>query len=817
MLLEEAIKHILDGNALLFLGAGFSRDATNISNKKMADAVDFSNLLSEEMNLDEVGTLDEVTDLYLQSAPNERELENRKSNLIREIQNLFYTKEITNYQKEIAKLPWKRIYTTNYDDTVEFAYDFKINTYTMNSKQNDILNKNCVVHLNGYARSVSSDELENDFKLTTRSYLVDSFLASESKKAFDHDVRNSKAIIIIGASLKYDLDIQRVLYMPDEVKKKIMFIDKNGDRYSKIDSARKELIGDIHNIGAEGLLEEVLKVNQSYIPKQSNEELKSFSIINNSYNYTYKELDETDIWSLLIHGEIEDLLLNINKENNDYLIQRDVLGTIAGDLMNPKMRVGIIHSHLGNGKTCVSKMLAHKLTGKYEVFEFIDLDGEWELEIEKINRMEGDKVVFIDNYHNHLGVVYKILHMTTVETKLILTSRSFINQSVYFRLEEKIAKDQIINEYDINSLTEKEIIRLSKYLIDRNFTGVFDSSIEETAKIIRTQCNSSMLNVLLFIMKSKIIEKKINDVIEPILNDKIKKDILLAVIVNNSCTLDLRFDEIISLLGHQLNIATLKRDKNLNEIVDIDNNIIKMKSSILSKHILVSKNLNMSMVDIIEKMVVEAVKLSDGSCKIIREKLISISNVREILVQTRVTDNKAINQQVLNYFDRLEKLKVFNSNIFFWMQYGMACIDANKYDRAEVYFDNAYKLAEKAKNFNTYQIDTQYGRFILERNIDEDRSNESVKDLKEAVKYWRAAINKNRTQTYYVYKQFYLIESSILKNLSRWNSQQKNQALSICNTLIDLVSKERRDYRHTLKSLENCKKKILISAIGEKK
>ena len=40
--LEQAVKHIIDGDAVLFLGAGFSREARNISNNLMKDASGFS-------------------------------------------------------------------------------------------------------------------------------------------------------------------------------------------------------------------------------------------------------------------------------------------------------------------------------------------------------------------------------------------------------------------------------------------------------------------------------------------------------------------------------------------------------------------------------------------------------------------------------------------------------------------------------------------------------------------------------------------------------------------------------------------------------
>ena len=52
MQLEEVYKHIMDGEAVLFIGAGFSREAVNVKDQKMKDAVQLSEDLCNEMGID---------------------------------------------------------------------------------------------------------------------------------------------------------------------------------------------------------------------------------------------------------------------------------------------------------------------------------------------------------------------------------------------------------------------------------------------------------------------------------------------------------------------------------------------------------------------------------------------------------------------------------------------------------------------------------------------------------------------------------------------------------------------------------------------
>ncbi|CAG9612000.1 hypothetical protein BACCIP111899_01172 [Bacillus rhizoplanae] len=808
--LNEAIKYILNGDGVLFLGAGFSREATNVMDGNMSDAQMFSDDLAKEMELGETDSLDVISDIYLQQSTSSEDLLQRKIHLIRLVQNAFSTKIVTDEQKEISILPWKRIYTTNYDDVVEFSNNYKIKSFTMYSPVKEILKEKCIVHLNGYVRTVSPERLDSEFKLTSRSYLMTDFIASKAKEAFDHDIKTAKVIVIIGTSLKYDIDIQRLLFNIPNIKEKTIFIERKNKELSVVERSKKQTFGEIYSIGLEGFSEKVREINNNFKPLREDMKFLSFSKVSTNFNLEYESIDENKMWQLLVNGDVDELLLYLYKDTDKYLIRRDVSKNIIESLDNKNVKIAIIHSFLGNGKTVLSKQLSYELTGKFNVYEFNGYEVNWELELEKISKEDVPTLIVIDDYQNSLDMIFKAINISRNNLKLLLTSRTSINISVYHRLEDKLPADNIIEEFDVNLLTHNEILKLCTYLKERNYTDIFGKKDEEIIRFLKQDCRSNLVNVLIAIIKSKNIQDKLNEVILPILNNQSFKDILITIIINNACQLNLKVDEIFLLLDSRLNIATLIRDKQLQEIISITDNTIRMKSSILSKYILNSNDLNSDVIKVVNKIAQNAEILNDEKCKNVRSKLISLSNIREIIVQTQRQSEKDINLKILSLYESLRGFKEYKGNIFFWLQYAMACIDTDYYGRAEEYFGNSYQLAKKANNFNTYQIDTQYGRYLLSKCIFSNSRTESFDVLQRVQALWLAAIRMRKERSDYVYRQFDLLYEFIEKFSGEWDSKQYKNTESLINYFIKVVlSSKARNSLKAIDTLEECKKTLL--------
>ena len=82
-----------------------------------------------------------------------------------------------------------------------------------------------------------------------------------------------------------------------------------------------------------------------------------------------------------------------------------------------------------------------------------------------------------------------------------------------------------------------------------------------------------------------------------------------------------------------------------------------------------------------------------------------------------------------------EKVLEGNCMLFlgsYWLQYAIAKLVEPKYEEAKLYFDNAYAFAKRKANFDTYQIDNHYARYLLVNVIDTENVEEYFEAFKQA-------------------------------------------------------------------------------------
>ena len=257
MELKEAIRHILDGNAVLFAGSGFSSGAVKDDGNTFSTATPLVHKLLEECGYD-----DEADDLGLASEIY-KEMKGETA-LVDFIRHEFTAVNITLEQELIGSLPWKRIYTTNYDNVLEIAYqrnDRRLDSVVLSDRPQDYGDKsNLCVHLNGKVTSLSISKLNDEFKMTNSSYLTTSFLSSPWIKFFQTDLQTASAVFFIGYSMKYDLDIQRLVYANDELKKKTFFILRENE--SKVTQQLITRFGTPLTLGVKGLSEIIVDIKK---------------------------------------------------------------------------------------------------------------------------------------------------------------------------------------------------------------------------------------------------------------------------------------------------------------------------------------------------------------------------------------------------------------------------------------------------------------------------------------------------------------------------------------------------------------------------
>lgn len=791
--LEQAVKHIIDGDAVLFLGAGFSREAKNISNNLMKDASGFSKELCKEMNVREEEDLGKVSNLYL-GKKQSKEYYSKAQKLITKLQNKFMCarKGYSDFQKTIALQNWMRIYTTNYDDIVEKIYEDEkreIVPMTLKNSQSTIMQHNSIVHLNGLVRNLDIDKFENEFKLATRSYLIEDFNRSDVKYCFQQDLKNARAIIFVGTSLKYDLDIQRVVFSIDNIQDKVIFIDRELDKDEEPDVFEmndKRELGNLLYIGTKGFAGELEHIAKSYKKNSSTVMFRSFREINGR-ELVHKDVTNQNMWNLLTLGKVDPEVLYAHLDDDTYLIHRDIAESIVDNTEKHKGKIHIIHSNLGDGKTCLMQYLMYKFAGCKRVFEYIEQYPDYEKECKKIADMEGDKVLFFENYNLCLDALKKLRGYIDSTFTLVVSCRTYLNINMFSQLSKALGKpEEDFFEYDTDTLSSKEKEKIAVMLHNMKVAEFKDIGKKQGLSKLRKY--NQWADVVIFYFNSESVSTQLDKIYRELAKDPNKLLLVVGCIVNNIVGLNLLASQLFDLLEIQQGKVGITRDPDINEMIGIFQGRIELRSSILSLYFIRKNSLYRETIEVMSKMVRNSDRLSPADAENIKRQLISISNISELFYKSKLglkaISDDDLQDEILDYFGEISDVAYYQKNQFFWLQYAMACMDLKKYEMAENHFKLAYEYAH-VKSTGSYQVDVQYGRFLLEKGCQSDMDGkDAFKVYKEAHNLWQKVLNNRDAESYYVYKQMSLYEQFIKKYMKYFNSSEFNKTNQMIDTFI---------------------------------
>jgi len=211
--IAEAFRHALDGDAVLFVGAGFSLGAINRRNEQFPLSNDLSKLLMSAIGETEVVPLQIASELYM----------GRKGRvgLIDFLNQQLGVREIAAYHKVFGQPSWRRIYTTNYDEVFETAarqVGRQVRSLILaprlpTPERGQI---DCI-HINGFLPWANAENLDSMLVLSETAYLTTRFLESPWALLLRSDIEAARAVIFAGYSLA-DLDISRTVVAVEREK-----------------------------------------------------------------------------------------------------------------------------------------------------------------------------------------------------------------------------------------------------------------------------------------------------------------------------------------------------------------------------------------------------------------------------------------------------------------------------------------------------------------------------------------------------------------------------------------------------------------------
>ena len=713
--LNTAISKISTGRAVLFTGSGFSFGCKNILGKQPPRAKELAKLISNLGDFEEDEDLSFVSDYYLNYKD--------KDNLLDLLKENFTIVSTESYHKKISSIKWKRIYTTNYDNSIEqSAKDVQkiIKPLTVEDDPKEYYKKkNSCIHINGSIESLSEKTLESKFKLTRSSYFShDSFVNSPWYYYFKKDLEQCSAIIFIGYSL-YDIDIEKLLFLSPTFQKKTYFII--GKEPTKKEFYILSKYGYVFPIGIDGFSEKIEKRDLSDETKDNKEFwLDCFQ------KYQLSDLDksisDSDIMDFILYGNLDKKYIDnaiSSHQLKPFLIVRECIDEVE-KILNQNNFLAI-SGDFGNGKTILLyELMSHfSMLGK-QVFHLQNPDGDFIQDVEKIHNLSRESLLVVDDYSLNLDILIHLSKFNSGKIKVIFADRTHNHD----RLRRKLLAENIKSiELSIDILQRKEIEHFVSIIDNLGFWGkkAAHLSFERKVNIIATTDRKQISHTLINLFNSPQMKERISSLLSPIINDTKYKDTVFAICLLGISNLPQNISLISEVSGNDLIYKSeLRNNSYFNQLFNIQEHKIVSKSSLFSLNLLNNhfspSYITNKLLDIVEKY--DSLK-NNGTI----EKELFKSFLRFSFIERLLPEKSKLNSLVKYYEELKIRVSWLKLDPHYWLQYGMARIAFGQYEKAQSDLDEAYGIIMNKPNYDDRYHDTQQARLYLLKSIDENDGN----------------------------------------------------------------------------------------------
>ena len=728
MELNEVFEKVKSGRAVLITGSGAHMKAIGADGEAFPSGPQLSEKLYHEcgnLSPDDPGDLQDSSEMYLETHSAKELAEFLKTSL--------YVKEITKAQKDLYKIQWQRVYTTNYDEIPRLATADEERTYmpiTLDTEyEPQLLNERLCVYINGYLNNLTDDKVTTELKLTGKSYLVSDYIENSQWGAiFNADIESAACVIIVGLSLNYDLDIKRFICNA-QIRDKVFFVNK-----ADISSDNKRKLSRFGNVLPLGI-EEFTQQYSEYVLKNpiiSVNPVIYQSFERYSHRYSLSAASTTDVHSFLLLGNYEKVPSIWYKQNGKYLnvVNRTQIEN-AIRLLSDGTKVLYIHANLGNGKTIFIEELKQRLVGLG--FEIFTLQNEYpnsiHEEIKQISQLNGKKLVVIENYFNFTKVIEEFGRYELQDMQFVFSARSALRDirivDVTNYLEIKEGEAEFI---DLNKLDSIEISSL-RAIFERN--GLWGRLSRNKSKQYaelkdRKKGNKEFQSILINSIHAESMRRRFKTTIKNIkeMSGDYYNGLVLALLVK-TMSLNISATDIGRIIGINIAMeANFVTNSDVKEILDFDSGKAEynIKSAVTAKFILQELECD----DAILNVLVKVAKYANHYYKVeqynsVLRNIISYSHVKTILGHG---NNEAF---LIRYYDSLKNLEYYKQNSFYWLQYSIACTNVRRYDLAQKFIDNAYEYFRTTDTVVPFQIDTQQA--VLNMLIIEENTSADIPEL----------------------------------------------------------------------------------------
>ncbi|WGG61442.1 SIR2 family protein [Brucella intermedia] len=692
--------------SILFLGAGFSRDAININGEKVPIGTGLETAIKDLTGIPRADT-SSLADLSAYALDNQFDL----YNLLR---RSFTIRTISSSQKSILSRKWLRIYTTNYDDTIS-SHNLSLPNherraiYALDDEVPRQLRQNSAVYLHGYVHHLSADSVGEQLVLTHKSYAQQRAIKSPWWNRFSRDLQIAENIFFVGYEIG-DFETASYLSTNPQTTKKSHFILVPSA--SPVISSRIKLYGQRHDFGVDGFAEYCNNAKSKPRPTHANQ-LRSFRFVDvTGDDKISPPPTPQEIFALYAFGSFEEKYLFSSFPNSTYSLIRTKRIEEAKRVLG-EARTLLIHSKVGNGKTIFLKTLSLALAIEgYVCLELKEGVGPSAEEIDFLKNLE--KVVIIFPSYDAAYANLDRFSELKESARFLVEINSSTLEVRYNETEERLFSP--VRRVDLNRLERSEIDSIHALLRRAGIT------IEQIDPVYRDELD--FRDVVLSIFENRKVLSRIDKLIKPILANSESKLVIACSALLKALGLNTDSGMLRSIANVDAYSVLHKSGENAYEFVKFNYDTIEPHSSLFSLFILRHYFQPHEVSGPIFHMAVEAARRMRESAdpqservRIARQMLGGL--LRFSFLEQIFTDPATRRAQVkLIYENARDNMQVQDEPLF-WLQYSIFMQNQNNWPLAEEHMKTAYDRGSTRPGFKTYQLDTNYLGLCVELEMRE--------------------------------------------------------------------------------------------------
>lgn len=804
--LESYLLRYRASQCLLFVGAGFSKEAKIVKDDGSTDTVPSGKELAEIMKFalnEETNDLSALASVYVD--------EFGEHGLFDLLKRKFVVSETSNDQKVVAKYNWRAIYTTNYDNVIEVccaSQGIKYSTYTSKQRPSDIDGKTLpIVHINGFIAGANFNDFLKEIKLSEVQYYTDDFSRSKWGTRFRNDVVTSPCIVFAGYSL-FDLDVARILNEFEGMNERVFFVLK--EEPSRAQRKKLEQFGEILTIGLSGLSSLISRI-QALPQESATPYFSAWEQLEIAQQEVPPSIRDIDVVNFFMAGNLDSSIFanEVVLNSNRAIVNRTVTDQVTQLLTGENCRNVVLNSNIGNGKTATLDAIGYKLAARnYTVLRASASSSLLFREVAQMKGVSGRLVLLIDDVFSHLRLIESILAVLGDGVIIVASARTSQLELQEGELRQVFGAGGV-EIFELNRLDSNEVSQLIKIFDEFALWGARQSDTHiEKRNFLERDCGGELRTAVLHVLNSPNIQARIREIINFEGSSEQKEKALSVVVTSQLLNLaDIASDLV--LIGEMLKLdaraAIREQESRLRDFTLVRNGKLSIKSALFSEYVL-SKLIDTAFV--VETMTKCMENLDDIYDNDEQYKSAYKNFSRYRLVESAIAPEKHV-PHMIKYFENIKVLSHCRETSLFWLQYAMCRITFGHFKDAERLLDVAYSFSKKSGFLENRHLDNQFARFLLSsRTLSNDYTDFSQAFNKAhaiCLRQMRNELNsKNPYRVASLYRDFvdrraYDLDQGGLLNVFRSCSE----ILALLNSRSKMVD--------SYNTIENCKKAVLAA------